>query len=88
MFDSTLDSKQCSVVRHARESGCGFLCRIILLTEEMEDWAGQSFRFSEAFWGIPPATVIPGIIGLARNSPQNTSVKELRGKNPPNKGLR
>jgi hypothetical protein len=54
MFDSTLDSKQCSVVRHARESGCGFLCRIILLTEEMEDWAGQSFRFSEAFWGIPP----------------------------------
>jgi hypothetical protein len=47
------------------------------------------FSFLEGTFGVyPPPPVISGIIGLARNSLQNTSVKELRGQNPLNKGLR
>src|ERR1700676_490370 len=46
----------------------------------MEDSAGRLFVSRRHFWGIPPPPLISGIIGLARNSPQNTSVKELRGQ--------
>ena len=38
--------------------------------------------------GIPSPLLISGIIELARNSPQNPDVKELRGQNLDNRGLR
>jgi hypothetical protein len=37
---------------------------------------------------IPSPLLISGIIELARNSPQNPDVKELRGQNLDNRGLR
>jgi hypothetical protein len=38
--------------------------------------------------GYPPPPRIFGVMGLARNSPQNLHVKDLRGQNLDNKGLR
>src|ERR1700737_5591760 len=53
-------------------------------------WADFDGRGSvtEFCGGIPPPPQIFGIKGLARNSPQNPSFKELRGQNLDNKELR
>ena len=49
-------------------------------------FATLRFRVLES--GYPPPPPVSGIITLAGNSPQNPDVKELRGQNLDNKGLR
>jgi hypothetical protein len=61
-------------------------CRKIILISARGEGV-QRARFS-SIEGYPPPPGSRGIITLAGNSRQNTDVKELRGQNPENKGVR
>jgi hypothetical protein len=61
-------------------------CRKIILIVARGEGV-QRARFS-SIEGVPPPPGSRGIIALAGNSRQNTDVKELRGQNPENKGVR
>jgi hypothetical protein len=63
----------------ADASVCGFRAKINFAATlpELDGLLGHALKVE-----IPPTPLSNGIIGLARNSPQNPDVKELRGQNP------